>query len=309
MDTKSDSEGSAEASQQRVRPPQTSFFRASALLNDAQAEEVARYLRTGEHDNLMFDGWPGAFFERAKLGRNALADALVAEVRARTPKAETPVALRGLDVPRFAASKVSPMVRGLFPRSEQQTVLDLLARSVVFLTPDSIESVLRAARWPGTAWDLANLYLGSFEAELLSDDAPNIVGLAEETTSYVSISYFGGTSRFDDFLVHEGAHAFHNCKRETIGLTHTRRREWLLEIDFRKRETFAYACEAYSRILELGNGPAERRALLSELEREPAPQDRVDADEYRDILREAVAARNGWKRILARCTQYRASKR
>jgi hypothetical protein len=29
--------------------------------------------------------------------------------------------------------------------------------------------------------------------------------------------------------------------------------------------------------------------------------DRVDADEYVDILREAVAARNGWKRILARC--------
>lgn len=28
---------------------------------------------------------------------------------------------------------------------------------------------------------------------------------------------------------------------------------------------------------------------------------RVDADEYRDVVREAIAARNGWKRILARC--------
>ena len=129
----------------------------------------------------------------------------------------------------------------------------MLARSVVFLTPDNIEAILRAARWPGTAWDLANLYLASFGAELLSDEAPDIVGLGQETTSYVSIAYFAGAGRFDDFLVHEAAHVFHNCKRATVGLPHTRRREWLLQIDFRKRETFAYACEAYSRILELGS--------------------------------------------------------
>ena len=39
-------------------------------------------------------------------------------------------------------------------------------------------------------------------------------------------------------------------ERRTVGLPETRQREWLLDIDFRKRETFAYACEAYSRILE-----------------------------------------------------------
>ena len=30
--------------------------------------------------------------------------------------------------------------------------------------------------------------------------------------------------------------------RDTVGLSVTRRREWLLDIDYRKRETFAYAC-------------------------------------------------------------------
>jgi hypothetical protein len=41
--------------------------------------------------------------------------------------------------------------------------------------------------------------------------------------------------------------------------------------------------------------------LLAEHEQgRPPPDERVDADEYFDILREAVAARNGWKRILAR---------
>ncbi|EXI81722.1 MAG: hypothetical protein AW10_01030 [Candidatus Accumulibacter appositus] len=64
-------------------------------------------------------------------------------------------------------------------------------------------------------------------------------------------------------MVHEAAHIFHNCKRETIGRRATRTREWLLEIDFGKRETFTYACEAYSRLLALGDGPRERQRLLA----------------------------------------------
>ena len=43
--------------------------------------------------------------------------------------------------------------------------------------------------------------------------------------------------------------------------------------------------------------------LLAELEQGAMPVDeRVDADEYIDILREAVSAPNGWKHILARCS-------
>lgn len=37
--------------------------------------------------------------------------------------------------------------------------------------------------------------------------------------------------------------------------------EWLLPIDFAKREEFAYACEAYGRIRERAKNPAERRRL------------------------------------------------
>ena len=66
--------------------------------------------------------------------------------------------------------------------------------------------------------------------------------------------------------------------------------------------SFAYACEALSRIYELADGPRLRRALLAEMETGPMPSDdRVDAGEYIDILQEAVSARNGWKRILQRC--------
>lgn len=68
------------------------------------------------------------------------------------------------------------------------------------------------------------------------------------------------------------------------------------------RETFAYACEAYGRILDLGSRPSDRRKLLSELLDGPMPNDhRVDENDYRDILTAAVAERSGWRLILRRC--------
>jgi hypothetical protein len=147
-------------------------------------------------------------------------------------------------------------------------------------------------------------YLSSFGAELLGEEARHLLGLAEETTCYVSCEYFDRSDgELSDFIVHEAAHVFHNCKRRTMGLRETRRREWPLELAYSKRETFAYACEAYSRILELGPRPGDRLRLLSGLAQGAMPADAsVDAGEYVDILRDAVAARNGWKRILARCS-------
>ena len=273
------------------------------------AQEIERYLRTGETD-VLSSAWPGnTFLEKAVNGEAALREALVAEVARRTEEAADPEALP-TELTRFARERVAPMVRGLFPRGEQETVLDILGRSVVFLTPSNIARVLREARWPGTAWDLANLYLASVDAELLSEEAPSIVGLSEETTCYVPVEYFQVEDPFADFVVHEAAHVFHNVKRRTAGLEETRTREWLLDIDFRKRETFAYSCEAFSRIVALGESPTDRRRLLSELEGGPMPMtDRVDADEYVAILREAVLARNGWKRILERCSPPRAARR
>ena len=98
------------------------------------------------------------------------------------------------------------------------------------------------------------------------------------------------------------AHVFHNCKRDTVGLPVTRRREWLLDIDYAKRETFAYACEAYSRIVERARDLTGRAALAREYGREDhISEARVDPGEVADILREAAPRRNGWKVILARC--------
>ena len=108
------------------------------------------------------------------------------------------------------------------------------------------------------------------------------------------------------YLVHEAAHSFHNCQRGTVGLPETRRWEFLSDIDFGMWDTFAYAyayaCEAYSRLLALGRTGAERQEALAAHVDGPLPgHETVDTDEYLDILREAINARNGWKRILKRC--------
>src|SRR4030088_2344384 len=104
-----------------------------------QKAAIEQYLCTGEHDPL-FRAWAGeTFTARARQGDLALRAALIALVKSRTGRAPVPQELANLDVLSFARTKVGPMVRGFFPKAEQQSVLDVLARSFVFLTPATIE--------------------------------------------------------------------------------------------------------------------------------------------------------------------------
>jgi hypothetical protein len=272
-----------------------------ALADDASARRAAvqLYLRTGEYDP-KFLAWSGNVIERETKAMADMLQTLVAEVKKLSGKIHVPSF--PADLVAFTRKKVEPMVRGFFGRDEQETVLAVLEKSLVFLTPANIEQVLLGCTWPHSAWDLANLYLGSMGAPLLGPDAPQIVGLSEETTCYVSLKYFKMEDPFADFVVHEAAHIFHNCKRRTIGLAETKRREWLLDIQYQKRETFAYACEAYARILERAPKPQDRPALAIEYaSRVRMSAESVDPVEVNSILADACAARNGWKIILARC--------
>lgn len=268
------------------------------------AEDTERFLRTGETDPYAA-ACSGDRRNGYKQARHDLREALIAEVRRRTPSKLVPSL--PADIVGLTRRKVEPMVRGLLPQAEQPVVLSTLERSVVFLTPSNIETLLHEEMYHHSAWILANMYLASLDLELLGPEAPQLVGYSQNTTCFVSARYFEGGNLFADFVVHEAAHIFHNCKRETLGLPFTRRREWLLEIDYRQRETFAYACEAYSRILELADSPVRRRQLAAEFsDTVRIADERADATEVAAIVCEAAMTRNGWKSILRRCRPRRA---
>lgn len=271
--------------------------------NPEVGQEVERYLRTGETDAYAA-AWAGQnLIESTKAAHDDLIGALIASVKERAAGQAKPHGFQDpVDLGAFTRNRVEPMVRGLFPSAEREPVMALVEHSVVFLTSANIEATLLDCRWLHTAWDIANLYLGSLGVELLSEEAPRLVGLSEETTCFVSPHYFDEQDTFADFVVHEVAHIFHNCKRKSAGLREIRGREWLLEIDFHRRETFAYACETYSTIAIRGRSLHERVALAKEFGRNVRiADDRVDPNELVDIIQEACDRRNGWKAILARC--------
>ena len=219
-------------------------------------EIIRHYLNTGDDTSRAELAYKPPFPRPTK---EELQIALSEEVRRRErdrPRAMLPA---GIETLSLARAKAAPMVRGLFPPAEREPVQGVLEKSVIFLTADNIHEVLTSARWLHTAWSVANIYLDSIGANTLGNGDFRALGLGEETTSYISLKYFSDDDPCADYVVHEMAHVFHNWKRAWTGLRETRHREFLLNIDFRKRETFAFACEVYSRILELGRNPRERQ--------------------------------------------------
>jgi hypothetical protein len=265
--------------------------------------EVARYLATGDSDPLAC-AFPGDHALERMIGyERHLRAELIAEVRRREHGRRQAPVPADFNSPSWTRGKVEPMINGLFPAVERQVVLQTAECSIVFLTSEAAHQIIREIPFLESAWTVANMYLNSFGAPMLGNEAMQIVGLSLERKCYVSTEYFAEKDSFADYVTHEVAHIFHNCKRETLGLPHTLSKEWLLDIAYAKRETFAYACETYGRIVEQAQGTADRRSLLAQYALSPKPSDEtVDSAELLDILTEAVAARNGWKRILARCS-------
>ncbi len=279
-------------------------------MTPAIVAEIERYLRTGDTDDFYL-AWPSySFIERAQQARKDLRGALVAEVLRRTEGVTFPELPGPEEIIALTRRKIEPMVRGLFPRAEQDVVLALVERSVVFLSPDTIGEVIHGQSFHRSAWNFANLYLGNAGAELLSPEAPEALGMSQEATCFVTPTYFDEDHPFADYVVHEVAHIFHNCKRRTAGLPFTRRKEWMLDIAFRQRETFAWSCEAYARIVERAERFRDRRALAEEFAEHFADCGVacIDPAEVIDIVREASVRRNGWKAILARCAPPKRSR-
>lgn len=266
-------------------------------------ESIDRYLNTGDYH--PFDsGFPGTnALEIAKSVGSILRESLlVAIAKSRAQSRFVAAGRVPKNLKSYTRRRVEPMVTGLFPTVERRNILQLLQASTVFVTDETMPRIVEYESL-GTAWTIANMYLLSHQAVPLAEDTGSILGMASETRSYISIEYFAETNPYCSYLVHECAHAFHNNKRRVVGLPETRKKQWLLPISFRHRETFAYSCEFYSTIVARSKTKADRLHQLSAYRKlSPCPEECVDAAEVDAILEQAVNARNGWKAILKRCS-------
>lgn len=111
-------------------------------MQDSPEQAIKRYVQSGEYDT-HFQAWPGdSYLGRVQEGDAALREALRSAIHERSTPAGPPAAPVELDVAALTRRKLLPMVEGLFPRHEQACILDMLERSVVFLTPVTIDQVL-----------------------------------------------------------------------------------------------------------------------------------------------------------------------
>src|SRR3989454_9663803 len=58
---------------------------------------------------------------------------------------------------------------------------------------------------------------------------------------------------YSDVIVHEAAHLLHYLKPAHYGLHVRRGQERFVDVEFRHRELFAFACEAYSHVILQGD--------------------------------------------------------
>jgi len=289
-----------------IRKPSTEYLKR-------YRRDANKFIRSGEVD----------FHKSIENGFNRINDYidvlkwhLYEEVEKRSIGHFEPPLPDSLDGRQLASLKFTPMVTALFSKKEQPVVLKAMKDSVIFLTGSNVRRLIWGLSFQSTARTLANIYLISIGAKPICNETTGCLGLNEETSCYVSLSYFALSPedrRFEDYVLHEGAHIFHNTKRATIGLPSTRTHKWLLPIKFEKRELFAYSCEIYGTISARAKitrpNKGLRKAVQDDVEKYIlngfVPGDpRVDPDELHIVLRNAAAARTseaGWKRILKHC--------
>jgi hypothetical protein len=271
------------------------------VTTDALAEAIEHYLRTGKHDPRGAP-WPGNIIERSRRAHHELMQALVREVMRRAKTRPAPDLAQAFDSVAFTRAKVEPMVSGLFPRGERQAVLALLERAGVFLTLPTSNWCCSASAGsvrPGTSRPCT--WGASGRSRWARMPPPSLGSVRRRpASSPCSISRRAIPSPTSSSTRWRTSST--TASATPWGFRSRASGSGLLDIDYRRRETFAYACEAYARIVGRARGLAGRAALAREYGCDGCISEaRVDPARVADILYEAALRRNGWKVILARC--------
>jgi len=271
----------------------------AAVTDGLSAPIIERFLRSGE------ETWEGA-----GSGRFSLAQFKEDEAYTRAKKTAMRTLLHLLAsllpveaqlAPPVAAEtirqRIEPMVRGLVQADWQEAALrEVAARTFVLNLPGTVAAIEAelSTCFTGSAWQILWAFFGDHglkpaEVEVRCD------GMAGDY-AHVRWSAYETTDPYSDVVVHEAAHLLHYLKPQHYGLHIRRGQERFVDVEFCHRELFAYACEAYSRVVRRG----ERKSRISFGEKmlEGAfsfPRGQIE--EVVALVLNAARARNGWRVI------------
>lgn len=260
---------------------------------------LERFLRTGDEtwDGAGSGRFTPAQFENNTAYRRAAKEALrtlfhlLADLLPAEAKQAPQVA------PELIRGKVEPMVKGLVQKDWQEVALRELVSRTFVLNYRGAKSALEVelpscdmdSAWR-ILWGLYGDYgLKPKDIEMMCD------GLAGDF-AHVRWSAHETKDPYSDVVVHEAAHLLHYLKPRNFGLDVRRHQERFVDIEFRHRELFAFACEAYSRVVL--HRPRQSRVAFAEKMREGAFSfPKGSMEEVGGLVLDAARARNGWRVI------------
>lgn len=271
----------------------------AALPRGLSASLIERFLRTGE------ETWEGAGSGRFTLAQfkedaaytgatkaalrnlyELLANLLPAEVRSSPPVSADTIRQR-----------IEPMVKGVVREEWREVALrEIAARTFVLNfsgARTAIEAELKTC-FTGSAWRVLWSFFG--DHGLKPDDNEAACDGLAGNYAHVSWSAYETKDPYSDVVVHEAAHMLHYLKPCHYGLQVRRGQERFVDIEFRSRELFAFASEAYSRVI-LRGARKKRIAFAEKMQEGAFSFPRGELADVAALVLEAARARNGWRLI------------
>ena len=157
----------------------------------------------------------------------------------------------------------------------------------------------------GSAWRILWALFGDYG--LKPDDIEmGCDGLAGDF-AHVRWSAYETKDPYSDVVVHETAHMLHYLKPAHHGLHVRRGQERFVDVEFRHRELFAYACEAYSQVVRCG-ARKSRVSFAEKMQEDAFSFPRAEIEEVAGLVLLAARARNGW-RVIREATEIGRTRR
>ena len=204
---------------------------------------------------------------------------------------------------------IEPMVRGLVQDDWQEVAIRELAQRTFVLNFQGAKAAMEvelASCDMESPWRILWSLYGDFG--LKPDDiVMTCDGLAGDF-AHVRWSAYQTKDPYSDVVVHEAAHLLHYLKPRNFGLPVRWHQERFVDIEFRHRELFAYACEAYARVVHHG----ERRFRIAFAEKMADAAfsfPRGQLEEVAALVLSAARARNGWRLIREATVIHRTKRR